>query len=128
MAMCVSTARGDMICEGKAEVIEMIKQGAALPEGDELWVSGQDMAYPCLSILVKGQYACVHYFKNDEGAVWQSCGDFHEGVVFLAGSEEWTAPEYVIIPFEKAVVCLEEFWDTLKRPQCIEWDRLWEEA
>lgn len=29
--MCVSTTNGDIICRGKAEIAELIKQGAALP-------------------------------------------------------------------------------------------------
>ncbi len=59
---------------------------------------------------------------------WQSCGDFDEEVTFLAGSMEWTAPEYVIIPLEKAIRSMEEFWDTLERPKGIEWEALWEEG
>ena len=65
--LCVSTKNGDKICQTKAEIIEMIKQCAALPKGDELWVSRNEKPYPCLSILIKENYACVHYFNNNEG-------------------------------------------------------------
>ena len=126
----VSTGNGDIVCQSKAEIAEMIKQGAALPQGDEIWVSANENSYPCLSVLVKGKYACVHYFKNDEGDVWQSCGDFNKEVTFLAGEGdgEWTAPGYVIVPLEKAISCMEEFCDTLECPNCIEWEALWEEG
>ncbi len=125
--MCVSTTNGDIICRGKAEIAELIRQGAALPQGDEILLSDCEQPYPCLSILMKGSAACVHYFQNDDGEVWQSCGDFDEEVTFLAGDEAWTAPEYVIIALEQAIDGMEEFWDTLERPKCIGWDALWEE-
>jgi hypothetical protein len=128
--LSVSTTDGNIICRSKAEIAEIIKQGAALPQGDEIWVSSNEKPYPCLSILVNGKCACVHYFKNDEGEVWQSCGDFNKEVTFFAGEgdKEWTAPEYVIVPLEKAISCMEEFCDTLERPNCIQWEALWEEG
>lgn len=124
MTIMVSTGKGDSICKDKAEIVLMIKQGAALPYGDEIWVSSEENPYPCLSILVKGEYACVHYFGKEEGDIWQSCGEFEKEVVFLAGSEEWIAPAYVIISMETAINCMEEFCDTMERPKCIEWKEL----
>lgn len=128
MNIHVSSTKGTKICQIKDEIIEIIKQGSALPQGDEIWLSSGGEEYPCLSILIKGKYACVHYFENDEGDVWQSDGDFNEEEIFLAGDEEWTAPEYTIIPIETAINCMEEFCDTMKRPECIRWEALWEEG
>lgn len=127
MDMHVISIKGDRICQSIAEMSEIIKQGATLPQGDEIWISGKE-DYPCLSILVKGKYACLHYFENDESDVWQSNGDFNEEVVFLAANEEWIAPEYTIIPIEIAINCMEEFCDAIKRPECIRWEALWEEG
>ena len=126
MNMNVSSTKGDRICQSKAEIIEIIKQGSASPQGDEIWVSSGEEEYPCLSILIKGQYACLHYFENDEGNAWLSDGDFNEEVVFLAGNDEWTAPEHTIISIEIAINCMKEFCDTMKRPECIRWEALWE--
>ena len=120
----VSTTGGTAVCQSKAELAGLIRQGAALPQGEELWVSDEREQYPCLSILIKGENACVHYFQNEEGETWQSCGDFDEEVLFIAGGEEWLSPEDVIIPLEQAVCCAEAFWDTGERPGCIEWDAL----
>ncbi|MDE5824122.1 MAG: hypothetical protein K2H91_05500, partial [Lachnospiraceae bacterium] len=120
----ISTIQGDITCHNKAEIEEIMKKGAAQQKGDEIWISGDDEKYPCLNILVKGKYACVHYFE-DEGDVLQSCGDdFDDEVVFLAGGEEWAAPEDTIISFKQAVKCMEEFFDTMECPECIEWDEL----
>lgn len=123
-AMCVSTVNGDTICKSKAEIIGMIKQGAALSQGDEIWMSSSKNPYPCLSMLIKGEYACMHFFENGEGDIWQSCGDFDREVTFLAGGEAWKAPAYTVLPLEKAIDCMAEFWDTLERPQGIEWTAL----
>lgn len=128
MKMHVSSTKGTRICQIKDEIIEIIKQGSALPQGDEIWVSSGEKEYPCLSILIRGKYACVHYFENEEGDAWLSEGDFNEEVIFLAGDEEWTVPEYTIIPIETAINCIEEFCDTMKRPECIRWEALWEEG
>ena len=127
MDMHVISTKGDRICQSITEIIEIIEHGTTLPQGDEIWISGKEN-YPCLSILIKGKYACLHYFENDEGDVWQSNGNFNEEVVFLAANEEWTAPEYTIIPIEIVINCMEEFCDTLKRPECIRWEALWEEG
>lgn len=122
--MKVSTNKGDVTCTSKKEILEIMKQGAALEKGDEIWISGDDEEYPCLNILVKDKYACAHYFE-EEGDTVQSCGDdFDDDVVFLAGGDEWTAPDYTIISFKQAVRCMEEFFDTMECPECIEWDEL----
>lgn len=126
--MSVSTTNSNTICHNKEEVVEIIKQGAVLPYGDEIWMSNNGETHPCLEILIKGQYACVHYFQDDQGHAWQSCGDCGIEVTFLVGDMAWTAPEYVIIPIEKAIICMGEFWDTLERPMGIEWEALWEEG
>lgn len=124
MNIMVSTKNGDSICKSKAEIVEIIKRGASLPEGDEMWISEKGEQYPCLSILVKGEYACAHYFDEEDGNVWQSLGEFEEGVTFLLGDEEWEAPADVIISMERAIDCTKEFYDTQKRPKCICWGEL----
>lgn len=123
--MKLSTTNGDIICQSKEEIEKIIKQGADLPKGDEIWISGDDDKYPCLTIQVKGKYACVHYFEDEDDAV-QSVGDeeLEEEITFPAGGEEWTAPGYVIIPLKKAIKCMKEFFDTMDCPECIEWDDL----
>ncbi len=65
---------------------------------------------------------------NQDGYIWQSYSDFDKEVTFLAGEEEWTAPEDTIVSFEAALKCMEEFFDSMERPKCIEWQELWEEA
>lgn len=123
--MIVSTSKGDTICNSKEEIAEIIKCNSAFSGGDEIWIGGDD-EYPCLSILVNGQYACIHYFEEEGGDMWQSYSDYDEEVTFLegAGDREWTAPEDTIVSLEDALKCMEEFYDTMERPECIEWQEL----
>ena len=98
-------SKGDVICNSKEEIVEIIKSGSELPEGDEIWLGG-DNEYPCLTLLVKGQYACVHYFLNQDGDIWQSYSDFDKEVTFLADGDEWTAPEDTIVSLEDSLKCM----------------------
>lgn len=125
--MIINTSKGDISCNSKEELAKIIKCGSALPGGDEILMNGDD-EYPYLSILVNGQYACVHYFaeKDQDICIWQSYGDSDKEVTFFAGAgdAEWTAPEDTIVPLEAALKCMEEFYDTMNRPECIEWQEL----
>lgn len=91
-------------------------------EPEEIWINGKE-EYPCLSILVKGNYACLHYFEC-EGNMWQSFGKHTEEITFLAGGIPWEAPANTVIPVEDAVLCMEAFFNTMQRPDCIEWQEL----
>jgi len=123
MVVVSEASNNNAICSSKKEIADIIIRGSLLPNGDEIWIGGDDK-YPCLTILVKGQYACVHYFLNQNGDIWQSYSNFDQKVTFLANDEEWTAPEDTIVPLEVALKCTEEFFDSMKRPKCIEWQEL----
>lgn len=119
--MNLCSNEGDFKYKTKEEITEHIKRSSALPT-DEIWISGENQ-YPCLAILINGNFACVHYFE-EEGVMWQSHGTNSEEVTFLSGGEEWTAPADTVISIENAVSCTEEFFDSLKKPECIEWQEL----
>lgn len=119
--MNLCSNEGNFKYETKEEIVEHIKRCSALP-ADEIWISGEDQ-YPCLTILINGNYSCVHYFE-EEGVMWQSYGAHSEEIIFLAGGEEWSAPADTIISVENAILCMEEFFDSNKKPECIEWQEL----
>ena len=116
--MNLGSNKGCFQYETKEEIAQHIRRSSALPL-DEIWISGGN-EYPCLAILINGDYACVHYFE-EEGILWQSCGNFSKGMIFLAGGEEWEAPADTIVSIESAIFCMEEFFDLMKKPECIEW-------
>jgi len=119
MIINVSTGQGDILCRDKSEVKRIILNST----NDDIWISiGKE--YPCLAVLVNGKYACIHYFENENGTMFQSCGNLNKQVTFVAGGTEWTSPPEAVINLETAVKCTEEFCDTLKRPKCIDWHEL----
>lgn len=119
--MNVSSDKGNFIYNTKEEISEHIKRSSALPM-DDIWISGEN-EYPCLSILVNGAYACIHFFEKED-VTWLSYGTYTETVIFLAGGEEWEAPADAVVSVESAILCMEEFFDSMKRPDCIRWQEL----
>lgn len=107
--------------ETKEEIAAHIRRSSSL-SFDDIFISGEN-EYPCLAILINGDYACITYF-NEEGAMWQSYGDFSKEMIFMAGGVEWEAPANTIISIESAISCMEEFFDSMEKPKCIEWQEV----
>lgn len=130
IVVCEANCSKRVICNSKEEITNIIRRGSEFPEGDEIWIGAADDEYPFLTLLVKEPYACVHYYLNQDGCVWQSYSDFDQEITFLTGhgDDEWTAPGDTIVSLEAALKCMEEFFDSMKRPECIQWQELWEEA
>ncbi len=119
MIITVSTDYDDKLCHEKSEVSRIILNSS----NDDIWIS-TDKKYPCLAVLVNGKYACIHYFEDENGTMFQSCGNLNKQVTFVAGGTEWTAPPEAVVTLETAVECAEEFCDNPKRPECTEWHEL----
>lgn len=96
-------------------------------EGDDMWImeSITNLTFPQLAILVKGQYACLHYFQK-ESLFFQSFGNVEsEHIEFLIDGESWEAPDYSIISIEKAIECAQEFVQSPSIiPKAISWNAL----
>ena len=119
--MNVANANGDWKCETKRE-LEILIRNSALNPYDDIWISETEAGYPCLAILVNGGFACVHYFSNDNGDMWQSVGDCEQEVTFrVTGEAPSTMPGNCVVSLDTAIKCMEDFFDTHKRPDCIEW-------
>lgn len=120
--MNLATNDGDFRYETKEEIAEHIRKSASLGM-DDIWISGEE-EYPCMAVLVNKEFACINYFENGNGDMWITYSENEREVIFLAGGEEWTAPADTVISLESALLCMEEFFDTLKRPQCVKWQEL----
>lgn len=70
--MNVTNCSGDFEFHSWYELENLIKESSTIPF-DDIWLNGVT-DYPCLAILINGNYACVHYFLNDMGNMWQSGG------------------------------------------------------
>lgn len=120
--MNIANCDGDFTCQAWEEIENLIIESSQHPFAD-IWLSGKT-EYPCLAILVNGEYACVHYFLNDQGEMWQAVGDGEKDVVFLSGGERSEMPADAVVSLERALECTKQFYETEERPDCIEWREL----
>lgn len=121
--MNIAKNDGDFQCHTKQELEDMIRTSALNPY-DDIWIYGENKS-PCLAILVNGSNTCVHYFANDNGDMWQSVGDCKEEILFAVNGETPDPmPGNCVIPLDKAIACVNLFFDTLQMPDCIEWREL----
>ena len=120
--MNIATRNGDLSFTTWPEIEEFLCNcEKGIP--DDLWLSG-DSEYPCLAILVNSQYACVHYFLNDNGDMWQSVGNGEQDVIFFAGGVDTEMPADCVISLEQAIACAKQFFHSSDKPDCIEWQEL----
>lgn len=103
----IANCNGDFDCRSWNELEDIILRNLSLNLYDDIWLNGEE-DYPCLAILMNGNHACVHYFPDDGGNMWQSVGNGKEAVVSL----------------DKAMECARQFFETLNKPDCIEWRKL----
>lgn len=120
--MNIANCNGDFECHLWNELESLIRNSALNPF-DDIWLNrGAD--YPCLAILINRTYACVHYFLNGEGDMWQSVGYGDKDVAFISNGDKSDMPADSVIPLDKAIECAKYFYDTLDKPNCIEWREL----
>lgn len=120
--MQIANCNGDFECSSWKELEDLIRKSALNPL-DDIWLSGDDEEEPCLAILLNGKDACVHYFY-DEGDMWQSVGYGDKAVEFVSNGEKSKMPADAVISLEQALECAKQFYDTLDRPDCVEWREL----
>ncbi len=86
-----------------------------------------DLDYPFLTILVKDEYACVHYFKDENDCGHYACVDNNgmkdDYMVFHMGSEDFITEisKDLVIPVEQAYVVALDFFNTNKMSTKIQW-------
>ncbi len=120
--MKIANCNGDFECNTRKELENFIMK-SSLNKFDEIWLSEND-DYPCLVILLNGDYACVHYFLNDQGDMWQSVGYGDKDISFVINGDRTDMPADCIISLDKAIECAKQFYDTFDKPSCIEWEEL----
>lgn len=120
--MKLAANEGDFQYNTKEEIAKHICKSASLGM-DDIWISGEE-EYPCMAILINKEFACVNYFENENGDMCITFSENKKEVTFTAGGEEWEAPADTVISLEAAILCMEEFFDTMKRPECVKWQNL----
>ncbi len=88
---------------------------------NEMWLSQKE--YPCMAILIHGEYANVHFFL-DECTMWQSVGNNAADMEFtINGTVQIISKDY-IIPLKKAIEGAKFFCLSEEKTNCIEWEEL----
>lgn len=101
---------------------------------NEFWISNDD-SFPFMAVLTKDQKAYVHFFDEEGSPGLRGIADYdiseQNGTdIFYSnnGSEQIYVENCCVIPLDKAIAVIEEFFLTNKLPHIIHWDPLWEES
>lgn len=121
LTMIMTKCNGDFELRSCEEIERKIIESSKQPF-DDIWFY-LDAEYPCLSILVNGQYACVHYFLNNDD-ICQSVGYGSEDISFECNGEKSNVPADAIISLDLAIECAKQFFETHGKPTYIEWRKL----
>ena len=89
-----------------------------------------DQGFPFLTILIKDEFACVHYFKDET-----DCGHYayidnnevaEEYIVFNIGSENSVTEisKDIVIPVEVAYIAAMDFYNTNEMSTRMKWFEL----
>ena len=117
--MLISKSDGDIIPDTAQEAEELIRK-CSEKGTEEIWIS-KDAPFPALVLLICEEYACVHYFADEDGVMYMSKGCGDRRVTFTVGGTEWETPEDTVISLDDALRCMHSFCKNTKLPECIAW-------
>ena len=118
--MIVYEFNGKKECNNLIELQEVLKHRSKGNSNE--FELRTELEYPFLTILIKEELACVHYFKdeNDCGhyAYTDNNGLEEEYVIFNIGSKE------LVIPVEQAYIVAIDFFETCEMSKRMKWFEL----
>ncbi len=81
-----------------------------------------------MSIMMRGTDACVHYFPEEEHPGFISVGRAAADGIITFFAQSPSTPEEVVsryvVEVEKARAAAEQFLETRRRPEVLEWEEL----
>lgn len=108
--------------------LEMVLQKRYGPGVNGFWLSHDNEKYPSVSLLVRGDLACLHYFPADSHPGFLSVGSIQElkpdesTIFFLDNpNQEQEIPNSSVISFYEAVEVAKGFFASKELPGSIEW-------
>lgn len=104
------------------DIIKLIKSGVS--KNDEVWISEFYGSYPVLVLHLNEDNVCIDYFEKDTNIIWTSFSSNLKEIEYIAGGEEWEAPNDVTVTIEEAIKCVNEFCSNFNKPTCIRWQNL----
>ena len=126
--MIVHDFNGKTKCNNLIELQEVLKH-RSIKNSNEFELRSE-LEYPFLIVLIKEEFACVHYFmdENDCGhyAYVDNNGINEEYIVFNIGSEnfETEISKNLVIPVEQAYTAAIDFFNTCKMSEKMKWFEL----
>lgn len=121
--MYISSNNGNYECYTIDEMKGYILQ-CAENVFDEIWISKDKNNCPILVVLINDNHACLHFFIDDKGTVFQSIGYGYEDMSFKLNNDEIIMPANSIILLDDAIKCAEQFFIDYDKPNCIKWRSL----
>ena len=126
--MIVDSFNGKEECKNKSELLNALKQRSNCNSNDFELRTEQE--YPYLSVLVKGDLACVHFFENEEDCghyAYTKDNDLNEDyIVFNMGSPDFETEISgdLVIPVEQAYIIAEDFFEKQEMSNKVNWFEL----
>ena len=126
--MIVYEFNGKKECNNLIELQEVLKHRSKGNSNE--FELRTELEYPFLTILIKEELACAHYFKdeNDCGhyAYTDNNGLEEEYVIFNIGSEnaESEISKDLVIPVEQAYIAAIDFFETCEMSKRMKWFEL----
>lgn len=126
--MVVYEFNGKIECNNLMELQEVLRHRSKKNSNE--FELRTESGYPSLTILIKEELACVHYFKdeNDCGhyAYTENNGVKEEYIIFNIGSEnsETEISKDLVISVEQAYVAAIDFFNTCEMSKKMKWFEL----
>ncbi len=100
-------------------------------DANSFWLTHNSKKYPSMALLVRGNFASINYFPQEDSAGFRSTGNVDglapgEMSIFYLDSEnqEQEILNDSIVSFADAVRAAKEFLSSSKLPSSIEWFEL----
>lgn len=127
--MLVEHFMGQNKCDSLEELRKVLSERTE--KGVNEFIISMNEQFPYMIIAVREKYACLSYFREEDDPGYSSINtnpilDADGISIFYTNtdSEEIEAANYSIVKIEAAVSAVEEFFETLQLPKCIEWEEL----
>jgi hypothetical protein len=97
---------------------------------NSFWLSHGANKFPAIGILVKGDFANVHYFPRDRDPGFASVAKVpgprpnETSIFFVTPTEKIWLLNSTLIPFSDALRAAQEFATSATMPKCIRWSEL----
>jgi hypothetical protein len=120
---------GKAVCTNYDELESILK--VRTEKGVNEFIISSKEYYPFIIMSVKDDYAAISYFEKEDESSFVSIGgntDLEQGGITIfytnTDKEEIAIENGFILPCFKATKVIKEFFETMRLPECIEWEEL----